>query len=404
MTKARDLANASTALSAVSATELAFVDGVTSAIQTQLDAKATLTGTETLTNKTLTSPVLTTPTISTVNAKGDLLAGTADNTVDRLAVGNSGEQIVADSSTSTGLRYQVTQAAGTNKILNSDFSIWQRGTSITAVTAAAGSGYTADRFQAYIDGTMAGTISRQTSGMDDFDYCARVQRTAGNTGLTRFYLAQTIETAQTQNLRGKTVTLSFWARKGANYSSASDVLAVQINYNTSADTNAFISPTGNVGNTNFTLTTSWQRFSLTASIGVTYLSIGPQFSYVPTGTAGANDYFEISGIQLQAGSVATSFQTATGTIQGELAACQRYYYKNTLYQTGFPAGTTDNNRRQWIQFPVTMRTTPSSYSITVDTGTPTADQATTVGFRALSAVGNTTSVAYFGTVEASAEL
>ena len=51
-----------------------------------------------------------------------------------------------------------------------------------------------------------------------------------------------------------------------------------------------------------------------------------------------------------------------------------------------------------------MRTTPASYSITVDTGTPTADQASNVGFRALSAVGNTTTVAYFGTVEASAEL
>ena len=53
MTKARDLANASTALSAVSATELAFVDGVTSAIQTQMDAKAalaspTFTGTVTI--------------------------------------------------------------------------------------------------------------------------------------------------------------------------------------------------------------------------------------------------------------------------------------------------------------------------------------------------------------------
>jgi hypothetical protein len=35
MTKARDLANASTALSAVSATELGYLDGVTSAIQTQ---------------------------------------------------------------------------------------------------------------------------------------------------------------------------------------------------------------------------------------------------------------------------------------------------------------------------------------------------------------------------------
>lgn len=39
MTKARDLANASTALSAVSATELGYLDGVTSAVQTQLDAK-----------------------------------------------------------------------------------------------------------------------------------------------------------------------------------------------------------------------------------------------------------------------------------------------------------------------------------------------------------------------------
>jgi hypothetical protein len=43
MTKARDLANAATALSAVSATELAFLDGVTSALQTQMDTKATTT-------------------------------------------------------------------------------------------------------------------------------------------------------------------------------------------------------------------------------------------------------------------------------------------------------------------------------------------------------------------------
>lgn len=39
MTKSRDLANAATALNAVTAAELGYVDGVTSAIQTQLDAK-----------------------------------------------------------------------------------------------------------------------------------------------------------------------------------------------------------------------------------------------------------------------------------------------------------------------------------------------------------------------------
>jgi hypothetical protein len=68
MSKARDLANAGTALTSVSATELAYLDGVTSAVQTQIDTKAptstttTLTGTQTLTNKTLTSPVINTAT------------------------------------------------------------------------------------------------------------------------------------------------------------------------------------------------------------------------------------------------------------------------------------------------------------------------------------------------------
>jgi hypothetical protein len=97
MTKARDLANASTALSAVSATELAFVDGVTSAIQTQIDTKApsstavTLTGTQTLTNKTLTSPALTTPTISTATTNGDILYGTGSGALARLGIGTTGQ-------------------------------------------------------------------------------------------------------------------------------------------------------------------------------------------------------------------------------------------------------------------------------------------------------------------------
>jgi hypothetical protein len=43
MTKARDLADAASALSAVSATELGYIDGVTSAIQTQINTKAATT-------------------------------------------------------------------------------------------------------------------------------------------------------------------------------------------------------------------------------------------------------------------------------------------------------------------------------------------------------------------------
>ena len=82
MTKARDLANASTALSAVSATELGYLDGVTSAVQTQLNAKAadsgnaTQAGTETLTNKTLGTPIIVSPeermTVSATAATGTI--------------------------------------------------------------------------------------------------------------------------------------------------------------------------------------------------------------------------------------------------------------------------------------------------------------------------------------------
>jgi hypothetical protein len=65
----------------------------------------TTTGTQTLTNKTLTSPVLTTPTISTIDAKGDLLAGTADNTIARRSVGTNGQVLTADSAEATGMKW-----------------------------------------------------------------------------------------------------------------------------------------------------------------------------------------------------------------------------------------------------------------------------------------------------------
>lgn len=43
---------------------------------------------------------------TTVDAKGDLIAGTADNTVARLAVGTNGHRLIADSAQSTGLAWE----------------------------------------------------------------------------------------------------------------------------------------------------------------------------------------------------------------------------------------------------------------------------------------------------------
>jgi len=97
------------------------------------------TDTQTLTNKTLTSPVLTTPTISTVDAKGDLLVGTADNTVARRAVGTDGQVFTADSSQSDGVKWGaagITQAAADARYVPQSAAVGQ-----VTLTAQTGGGF-----------------------------------------------------------------------------------------------------------------------------------------------------------------------------------------------------------------------------------------------------------------------
>jgi hypothetical protein len=99
MTKARDLANASTALSAVTATELGYVDGVTSAIQTQLNAKqAVVSGvndTEIGYLDGVTSAVQTQLDAkiakSLTTTTGDIIYASSANTPARLGIGSSAQ-------------------------------------------------------------------------------------------------------------------------------------------------------------------------------------------------------------------------------------------------------------------------------------------------------------------------
>jgi hypothetical protein len=374
MTKARDLANAATALSAVTATELAFVDGVTSAIQTQMDAKApsstavTLTGTQTLTNKTLTNPVIASVVNNTLTtAKGDIISATAASTPARLAVGADGETLVADSSTSTGLRYQA--PVQQNPILNSAFQVWQRGTSSTY---AGGVIYTADRWNTdrVGGGASSYTVTRQvtndTTNLPNIQYAARVQRVAGNTATGNIFLNQPIETINSIPFVGKVVTLSFYARAGANYSAASSHLNASIVIGTGTDQNYLGVWTGaaTAGSTNAVLTTTWQRFSVTGTIATSATEITIPFVSGSSGTAGANDWYEVTGVQLEVGSVATPFKTYAATIQGELAACQRYYWRltNTTANPSYLGiGTYYSTTTCYIvlQWPVTMRTAPT---------------------------------------------
>jgi hypothetical protein len=112
------------------------------------------------------------------------------------------------------------------------------------------------------------------------------------------------------------------------------------------------------------LTTTWQRFTYTGTVSSSATQLGFYVFSTPNGTAGANDYYEITGAQYDVGSVALPFRRAGGTIQGELAACQRYYSRYTAGEayTAFATGVARSSQQfdPMFYFPVQMRIKPTA--------------------------------------------
>jgi len=258
--------------------------------------------------------------------------------------------------------------AGKNFVINGGMDIWQRGTSFTNGNST--STYGADRYLIYSNTSTGRTWSRQTTGdttnLPSIQYCLRAARNSGDTQTNGIFIQQPFESANSIPLAGKTVVFSFYARAGANFSATSNAFGIQLITGTGTDQNSLTGFTGVATpiNSSVTLTTTWQRFTSSVTLGGTITQLAVQFGYTPTGTAGANDYFEVTGIQVEAGSVATQFSRAGTGIGGELALCQRYYYRITpdaatrQYGSGMAYSTTQAVIT--IPYPVTMRTRPTA--------------------------------------------
>ena len=251
-----------TSIGTVSSTEIGYVDGVTSAIQTQLDSK------------------LTTTTAITSNR---------------------------------------------NAVINGAMNVWQRGTSFNGSSPY----YGADRWFFARPGAVAGsTLSRQSSGLTGFTYCARMQRDSGNTNTSAVRIFQSLETINSVQFAGKQITVSFYVRSGANYSGGANTY---LNVGSGTGTDQQL---GNTGFTGYALiaqlavtpTSTWTRYSLTGSVSSSATEVGFEINYTPTGTAGANDYIEITGVQLEAGTVATPFEFED--FGDTLRKCMRYFQKS----------------------------------------------------------------------------
>jgi hypothetical protein len=251
-----------------------------------------------------------------------------------------------------------------NKLINGSLDIWQRATSFAAPANLA---YTADRWFS-IWGTANRTVSRQ-AGFSGSQYCLRVARNSGTTDSSYSGVVQIIETNNLYDLRGQTVTLSFAARRGLNYSSASNALLVTLGSGTVADqgSGTYWSP-GWTGatvpiNTSVTLGTTEQTFSIQAAIPANCLEIYVSFQYIATGTAGAADYFEITNVQLERGSSATSFEAVD--YGRELIMCQRYLpaISGGGNYLGFGTGASTTLAYMTYTFPVQPRVAPTGITV-----------------------------------------
>ena len=267
--------------------------------------------------------------------------------------------------------------AGKNKIINGDFGIWQRGTSFTS------SGYTADRFTYTQNGSTC-TVSQQTftpgtapvAGYEG-QYFARCAVTSVAGASNYVWFRQLIENVRI--FAGQTVTISFWAK-----ADAAKPISIEFEQNFGSGGSAAVQTF--VGKP--TLTTSWARYSYSFTVpsiaGKTlaastwshlafWLDAGSTYNTRTSSLGQQNITFDVWGVQVEAGSTATDFVTASGgSLQGELAMCQRYYIRytgNAAAQnpigTGFALATTQAQAA--ITLPVTQRVTASvSYSAAAD--------------------------------------
>jgi hypothetical protein len=325
-------------------------------------------------------------------AKGDLTVGNGTDLSGILAVGSNGDTLVADSSTSTGLRYTGNFAAGKNKLINANMVIDQRNSG-ASVTLTASAPYLVDRWIGIEDTDGGMTAQQDSSAPTGFAKSLKFTTTTADATLSAAQQTRTQQFIEGNNIAefsfgtasAKTVTLSFWVRSsltGTFAGSLRDYNATRsyvFNYSISAANTWEYKTVTIAGDTSGTWATD------SAGGAAVIFNLGSGSNYQGTAntwsagnfftTSGAtsvigtlNATWYVTGVQLEIGSVATAFQTMTGNIQGELAACQRYYTRLNYQGSGsiaFGYGIVGNSTAAQIFVPLPVSMRPGSL-LTID--------------------------------------
>jgi hypothetical protein len=305
--------------------------------------------------------------------------------------------------TVNGYAPSLSNMAGRNRIINGDMTIDQRNAGASVTPAVGVATYITDRWNIYPTQASKLTTQKNQGGVTPpagfTNYLGVTSSSAYSLIATDlFVLDQPIEGFNVADLgwgtaNAQPVTLSFWVRSSLTGQFSGSFM-------NSAQTRSYpFVFTINAANT-------WEQKTVTASGDTTgtwltdngiglyvYFSLGTGSNFTATantwtgsnrfaatgstslvGTNGATFY--ITGVQLEAGSIATPFERR---LYGpELALCQRYYYaleagrnsSNLIVPVGYAGSST--NAWLFIPHPVTMRVAPSVATGNWASGNPTS--------------------------------
>lgn len=293
-----------------------------------------------------------------------------------------------------------------NAIINGDFNIWQRGTTITTVALGE---YTADRYQYSKVGAMIHTASRSSDvptvaqANKLFNFSHQLALTTPDTSLAAndyTWIGQQVEGFNFLSFAQRPMILSFWVKSSLtgtycvaftnSINDRSFVSEYIINVaNTWEYKTITILASPSAGTWNYT-TGRGLLVAFTLAAGTTFQTATPnvwltgnfiattnQINGVNTGAGN----FLITGVQLESGSIVTPFEARP--FNEELALCQRYYTKTydidvvpgtitgiagngVILETS--SGTAVGSASHIWYFPVAMRLAPTVVIFNPTTG------------------------------------
>jgi hypothetical protein len=276
-----------------------------------------------------------------------------------------------------------------NLIINGAMEVAQRGTSVSSITT---DGYkTADRWRLYTGGSSYGTwtqsVENDAPTGSEFKKSLKMLVTTSGNGSTNgeFIFAQLIESANLKPIRQGTsgalpVTISFWVKSNVTgtyvieifNSSNSARISTQYTINSSATwekkTITFPADTTGGAATLNDNSAGWAvQWALVMGTNLTSGTLNQNWTVNPTTAnrfvgqtnlaASTNNYWQITGVQLEVGDTATPFEFKS--YAQDLLECQRYFWRGYVAGGGAWGGSGGTVPLVGWPYPVKMRTAPA---------------------------------------------